>query len=233
MGNHDAPAHHQPHREQLLELLVGHALFGAAKDVVGDAVVAAEHERGDQAEHLLDLGAEHAGLVGPVVQREEAVDREVAGAQDRVVHPGAERLEVGEGIGHGLKSKHGLVFTQSSDRGSAFMPRCSRALLAVVVALAAACQPAPSFVPGTVTVMAGDTLRLTLLNPEDDAHTFVLPGLTLALPGQSRTDTTYVAGPPADPLTATAPRSPCSSPASTSAAPPRSRRPRPDRRSAG
>ncbi len=157
------------------------------------------------------------------------------------------------------------------------MPRCSRALLAVVVALAAACQPAPSyvprtravvitavplltkemqaicpflkqdfapggvlagkevyaFVPGTVTVMAGDTLRLTLLNPEDDAHTFVLPGLTLALPGQSRTDTTYVAGPPADPLTATAPRSPCSSPASTSAAPPRSRCPRPDRRSAG
>jgi plastocyanin len=50
-----------------------------------------------------------------------------------------------------------------------------------------------AFVPGTVTVMAGDTLRLTLLNPEDDAHTFVMAGLTLALPGQSRTDTTYVA----------------------------------------
>jgi plastocyanin len=53
-----------------------------------------------------------------------------------------------------------------------------------------------AFVPGTVTVMAGDTLRLTLLNPEDDAHTFVLPGLALALPGQSRTDTTYVAPAP-------------------------------------
>ena len=50
-----------------------------------------------------------------------------------------------------------------------------------------------AFVPGTVTVMAGDTLRLTLLNPEDDAHTFVMAGLALALPGQSRTDTTYVA----------------------------------------
>jgi plastocyanin len=119
------------------------------------------------------------------------------------------------------------------------MPR-SIALLAVVVALSAACRTAPpyvprtrdvvitavplltkemqaiypflkqdfapggvldgkevyAFVPGTVTVMAGDTLRLTLLNPEDDAHTFVLPGLTLALPGQSRTDTTYVAPAP-------------------------------------
>lgn len=118
------------------------------------------------------------------------------------------------------------------------MPRCSRALLAVVLAaLPAACQLAPAyvprtrdvvitavplltkemqaiypflkqdfapggvldgkevyaFVPGTVTVMAGDTLRLTLLNPEDDAHTFVMPGLALALLGQSRTDTTYVA----------------------------------------
>lgn len=50
-----------------------------------------------------------------------------------------------------------------------------------------------AFTPATVTVMAGDTLRLTLLNPEDDAHTFVMPGLALALPGQSRTDTTYVA----------------------------------------
>ena len=53
-----------------------------------------------------------------------------------------------------------------------------------------------AFVPGTISAMAGDTLRLTLLNPEDDAHTFVMAGLTLALPGQSRTDTTYVAGRP-------------------------------------
>ena len=53
-----------------------------------------------------------------------------------------------------------------------------------------------AFVPGTITAIAGDTLRLTLLNPEDDAHTFVMAGLALALPGQSRTDTTYVAGRP-------------------------------------
>jgi plastocyanin len=53
-----------------------------------------------------------------------------------------------------------------------------------------------AFVPATITVMAGDTLRLTLLNPEDDAHTFVLPGLVVPLPGQSRTDTAYVVGAP-------------------------------------
>lgn len=50
-----------------------------------------------------------------------------------------------------------------------------------------------AFVPGTITVMAGDTLHLTLLNPEDDTHAFVLHDLYLPLPPQSRIDTTYIA----------------------------------------
>src|SRR5512135_2070455 len=50
-----------------------------------------------------------------------------------------------------------------------------------------------AFVPNTITVYAGDTLRLTLLNPEDDAHAFVLHDLYLPLPPQSRIDTTYIA----------------------------------------
>ena len=53
-----------------------------------------------------------------------------------------------------------------------------------------------AFVPSTITVMAGDTLRLTFLNPEDDAHAFVLHDLFIPLPPQSRTDTTYVAREP-------------------------------------
>lgn len=50
-----------------------------------------------------------------------------------------------------------------------------------------------AFVPGTITVMAGDTLHLTVLNPEDDTHAFVLHDLYLPLPPQSRIDTTYIA----------------------------------------
>lgn len=42
-----------------------------------------------------------------------------------------------------------------------------------------------AFMPSTVTVYAGDTLRLTLINPEDDLHSFVLPGYAVSLPGQS------------------------------------------------
>ncbi|MFI5207643.1 MAG: hypothetical protein ACHQX4_06435 [Gemmatimonadales bacterium] len=63
-----------------------------------------------------------------------------------------------------------------------------------------------AFAPSTITVIEGDTLRLTLVNPEDDEHTFVLPGCTdedresirlpdctVHLPGQAVTHAVYVA----------------------------------------
>ena len=52
------------------------------------------------------------------------------------------------------------------------------------------------FSPSTITVVSGDTLRLTLLNPEDDDHAFVLRDFFVKLPPQSRTDTIYVAKSP-------------------------------------
>ena len=50
-----------------------------------------------------------------------------------------------------------------------------------------------AFVPGTITVVEGDTIRFTFVNPEDDAHSFVLPDWALGLPGQQVTRGTYVA----------------------------------------
>ena len=49
------------------------------------------------------------------------------------------------------------------------------------------------FMPSTITVVEGDTLRLTFINPEDDAHSFVMEDLSVAIPGQSETHATYVA----------------------------------------
>lgn len=49
------------------------------------------------------------------------------------------------------------------------------------------------FAPSTVTVVQGDTVRFTLVNPEDDPHTFVLEGANAALPPQSTVHVTYVA----------------------------------------
>lgn len=49
------------------------------------------------------------------------------------------------------------------------------------------------FMPSTITVAEGDTLLLTFFNPEDDAHSFVMDGLSVSIPGESETHATYVA----------------------------------------
>jgi plastocyanin len=48
-----------------------------------------------------------------------------------------------------------------------------------------------AFVPSTLTVVEGDSVRFTLVNPEDDEHNFALPGLVLQLPGKSVTEGTW------------------------------------------
>ena len=50
-----------------------------------------------------------------------------------------------------------------------------------------------AFVPDNVTVFEGDTIRFTLINPEDDAHSFVLAGLTVPMPPQSTVHASYIA----------------------------------------
>jgi len=51
-----------------------------------------------------------------------------------------------------------------------------------------------AFEPSSITAYEGDTIRFTLVNPEDDAHSFVLPpDLSVSLPPFSRVEATYVA----------------------------------------
>src|SRR3954463_9401567 len=49
------------------------------------------------------------------------------------------------------------------------------------------------FMPNTITVGEGDTLQLTFVNPEDDAHSFVMRGLSVSIPAQTISHATYVA----------------------------------------
>ncbi len=37
-----------------------------------------------------------------------------------------------------------------------------------------------AFSPSSITVVEGDTVRFTFINPEDDDHSFVLPAATMA-----------------------------------------------------
>jgi plastocyanin len=50
-----------------------------------------------------------------------------------------------------------------------------------------------AFSPSTITVVEGDTIHFTLINPEDDVHSFVLPDLAVSLPAEKTTTATYVA----------------------------------------
>ena len=50
-----------------------------------------------------------------------------------------------------------------------------------------------AFSPSTLTVVQGDTIEFTLINPEDDVHSFVLPDLAISLPPGQVTRATYVA----------------------------------------
>jgi len=51
-----------------------------------------------------------------------------------------------------------------------------------------------AFEPSAITAYEGDTIQFTLINPEDDQHSFVLPpDLSVSLPPQSRVTATYVA----------------------------------------
>jgi plastocyanin len=53
-----------------------------------------------------------------------------------------------------------------------------------------------AFSPSTFAVVAGDTIRFTLINPTDDPHTFVLPDSTIQLPSQQTVTATYVTSRP-------------------------------------
>jgi plastocyanin len=50
-----------------------------------------------------------------------------------------------------------------------------------------------AFSPSTLTVVVGDTVHFTFINPEDDVHSFVLPDLVVPLAPQKITHATYVA----------------------------------------
>lgn len=50
-----------------------------------------------------------------------------------------------------------------------------------------------AFSPSSITVVEGDTVHFTFINPEDDDHSFVLPDFAVALPPQKTTQATYVA----------------------------------------
>jgi hypothetical protein len=94
VGNGNGAADDKGDVEGVNHFVAGPAFFGAAHEVVGDAVVATEDSGGDQSQEFLGLGAERARFVSLMVESEEAFDAEVAAAEDLLVEVGAAALEV-------------------------------------------------------------------------------------------------------------------------------------------
>src|SRR4030095_10327735 len=65
--NDDTAAHHQSDREDVMELLVGDTFLGAANDVVGNTVVAPEHQRGHEDQPFLRFCSKGAGVGCPLI----------------------------------------------------------------------------------------------------------------------------------------------------------------------
>lgn len=108
MGNSNRTTHHERHAERVDDFFAVPTLFGGADQVIGDAIVAAQHCAGDQTEQFLGLGSERAGLVGLMVQRKEAFNAEVAAAKNLLVKLGACFLEISKAVRHGSSLKGGI-----------------------------------------------------------------------------------------------------------------------------
>jgi hypothetical protein len=77
VGNRDGAADDEADGERLLELRIAHSFISAPDQVVVDAVVASQYERGHQPEHLLGLDGQSAVSVDLSVKAEEPPDLQV------------------------------------------------------------------------------------------------------------------------------------------------------------
>jgi len=94
MRNDDRATDNQADGEALENLGTGDALLGTPGEMIRDAVITPQHQGSDEAEQLLGLDVERAGLVGAGVERKEAVDDEVPFIENLDVQTRAELDEV-------------------------------------------------------------------------------------------------------------------------------------------
>jgi hypothetical protein len=96
MRNYDRTTDNQADGETLENLGARDTLLGAPSQMIRDAVVTPQHERGDESEQLLRADVERSGLVGAGVESEEAVDDKIPFIENLDVQTLAELTEVFE-----------------------------------------------------------------------------------------------------------------------------------------
>src|SRR5216683_3529232 len=106
MRNGDGAADDQGDVERVNDFLALPAFFAAADQMIRDAVIATEDGGGDEAEQFLVPGAERTGFVSMMVESEEALDAQMAAAEDFLVQVGAKFLKIFQAIGHDSSVGH-------------------------------------------------------------------------------------------------------------------------------
>src|SRR5690606_23203290 len=124
--DHDRSADHQPDRKRFEHFVAVQPRILALGHVVADAVVAAQHQGGDQAEQFLGLHVQRAGLVGLGVQGEEPAHDLVGLGQDAFVHALAEGGELRDPAVAGTPVAGTLAGAHwpASSKASSFPARC-------------------------------------------------------------------------------------------------------------
>src|SRR5216683_6735008 len=100
MRNGDGAADDQGDVERVNDFLALPAFFAAADQMIRDAVIATEDGGGDEAEQFLVPGAERTGFVSLMVESEEALDAEMAAAEDFLIQLSAKFLKIFQAFCH-------------------------------------------------------------------------------------------------------------------------------------
>lgn len=82
MRNDDRTADDQPDVESVVQFGIGQTDLRALTEMVGDAIVAPQHERRDQPAEFLGAPVERAVFVRARIEIEEALDAQVPGVEN-------------------------------------------------------------------------------------------------------------------------------------------------------
>ena len=94
MRDYNRASNNEADGQRFQHLGLGNSLLEAPRDVVGHAVIAAQHKGRDQAEQLLGTRRQGALVVDPRIKREKPADIEVETEASRAYTRGASALRI-------------------------------------------------------------------------------------------------------------------------------------------
>jgi hypothetical protein len=112
VGNGDGAADDQSYVEGVDDFVAVPAFLAATNEMIGDAIVATQDGGSDQAEEFLCFCAESAGLIGLMIESEEALHAEVAAVENFFIQIGPKFLKIFEAVRHDSSRREANIMDQ-------------------------------------------------------------------------------------------------------------------------